>query len=188
MMSRNKYAFCSEVWNLARLFSSKRDSAAESLSCFGRASVASGIPATPAAAAAVAPDWKNLRLENRSELIGPSCGARPIPPLRKTPGRRWVKKTGKLLCSEPALSTPMLIGRGFTLTHVSPPRTQSLNRMLPRKERPTLHKPQGWGDRRCAAWGCAVASLKTGHYNDPPLQIVGGELGEGVGGGFFESG
>src|SRR5258708_2368231 len=135
MVSRNKYAFCSEVWNFARLFSSKRDSAAESLAGLGGASVASGVPATPAAAAAVAPAWNNLRLENRSELIGPSCGAQPILPLRKAPGRRWVKKAGKLLCSEPALSTPMLIGRGFTLTHVSPPRTQSLNMTLPRKRK-----------------------------------------------------
>src|SRR6266446_4642381 len=120
MVSRNKYAFCSEVWNFARLFSSKTDSAAESLSCLDRASVASGIPATPAAAAAVAPAWNNLRLENRSELIGPSCGAQPILPLRKARGRRWVKKAGKLLCSEPALSTPMLIGRGFTLNTREP--------------------------------------------------------------------
>ncbi len=151
MVSRNKYAFCSEVWNFARLFSSKRDSTAESLSCFGRASVASGIPATPAAAAAVAPAWNNLRLENRSELIGPSSGAQPILPLRKARGRRWVKKAGKLLCSEPALSTPMLIGRGFTLTHVSPPRTQSLNMMLPRKRKthPCTNRKDGApGERR----------------------------------------
>ncbi len=46
------------------------------------------------------PAWNNLRLENRSELIGPSCGAQPILPLRKARGRRWVKKAGKLLCSE----------------------------------------------------------------------------------------
>src|ERR1700731_2458119 len=98
MVSRNKYAFCSELWNFARLFSPNRDATSESRSWGEPANVAREIPATPAAAAAVAPVRENLRLENRSELIGPSCGAQHIPPFAEGAGRFAGVESGGNYC------------------------------------------------------------------------------------------